>query len=181
MHKQNDILKRKYENTSQVQNCVIKSISHELRNPLNSLYGAIRITKGIMEKYENIPAKIILMLNTATNCCEVLTNLIENFIDANQLFENKVIVNINPTHFLDNLDKIMTIINQKIEEKGLDLFYFKSKNIPDIVHIDINRITQVAMNLLDNAVKFTKQGRVICIAKWTHSKNTNLMKPTFTI
>lgn len=152
--KQSDEDKIKAENHDRLKSAFLANMSHEIRTPLNSIIGFSELlaeTEDPDEKKEY--ASII------SNSNNLLLQLINDIIDLSKIESNTL------DFIYSDVD-----INAMIKELGHDLkFRLKDKNIdvhiepglPEcIVYTEKNRFTQVVVNLLNNAAKFTSQGHI---------------------
>ena len=139
---------------------LISNVSHDLRTPVASIQGyaetlllkADKIDKDEQTKYVEI----------IYNSCERLKNLVSELFELSKLQTNQVKLNTEPfsiTELVSDLANKFRIISQK---KGVSINTFISKNIP-AVEADISLIDRVLQNLIDNAIKFCKEGDYINI------------------
>ena len=140
------------ENASKIR--YLANVSHELRSPLNAIYGYAQLIERGTQVSPQEAAGVI------RRSAEHLTGLVEGLLDFSQLEAGMLRVKqdvVDPAAFLD---QIVSMMRPAATAKGLDFRYAPAANLPGFVRIDQNRLRQVLINLLSNAIKFTAQGWV---------------------
>ncbi|MEC4750504.1 ATP-binding protein [Methylomicrobium sp. Wu6] len=133
----------------------LANISHELRTPLNAILGfsQLLLKKRIFQKedYEQI--------NTIKQCSNHLLELITGILDIASIESNKIRTDVKVFDSHKLLKNIIDICRLDAESKRLELDV-QVLAIPRLLLGDQKRIRQVIVNLLDNAIKYTENGRV---------------------
>jgi len=153
----------------------ISMVSHEIRNPLNTLKGSVEYLLQV----ENNP-KHLKVLKSAQLSGEILLNLVNNVLDAAKLKSDKMEIHRSGTNFIDVVKKVFTVNSELLKDKKLIAKAHIDENLPANIFIDSSRLLQVLLNLMSNAVKFTpKGGKIEIYAEWcgAQEKNQNLLKP----
>lgn len=148
-------LQQKATLESQSKNQFISTFSHELRQPLNSLFGMIELAK-----MEPNSLKRNEYLNNAMTSAKSLLDLINDILDLVKIESNTMQLQIAEIELHSLLDSCMAPISVVCIEKGLDFNYHMSTPIPDGVRGDATRLCQILNNLLSNAVKYTHSGGI---------------------
>lgn len=134
----------------------LAQMSHELRTPLNGILGYTQI----LLREKNLNERQSTGLHVIQKSGEHLLTLINDVLDLAKIDANKM--ELSPQDIL--LEKFLLVINEmigvKAAQKNLEFVYEASPGLPRIIHADERRLRQVLLNLLDNAIKFTDQGRV---------------------
>ena len=162
------------KNAIQARELFIASVSHELRNPLNSLTGNIELLR-----LEVKSEKWLQYIDTCQISCEVLLGLINNVLDVAKINAEKLELHYQAENFREIAGKIWKTSEMAIKQKKLQGELHIARNFPKYVEIDSHRITQILLNLIGNATKFCKEGFVNAVITW-HSSNTkteDLRKP----
>ena len=151
------------------------SISHELRNPLNCILGYIDL--ALEELSER---KVKEFLGSARVSGQILLLLITNLIDSSKLENNSLEIVKTHTKIDSFIQNAWTTMKGLIKRVNLQGELLVSKNMPDYIDIDSNRLSQIMFNLVSNATKYTQNGSIKIIVKWIDSPNFSLkmMDPT---
>ncbi|RCJ21914.1 hybrid sensor histidine kinase/response regulator [Nostoc minutum NIES-26] len=151
----------------------ISTVSHELRTPLTSVLGFASIIKEKLEtdvfpmistedrKLQKTIQRVDNNLNIIVSEAERLTSLINDVLDIAKMEAGKVEWQMQPIDPSELLDWATTSTAGLFETNGLQLISEIELGLPQIVG-DRNRLLQVLINLISNAVKFTESGSVIC-------------------
>ena len=144
------------QSANQAKSDFLANMSHELRTPLNGVLGYAEIlnrsqTWGEKEKKGT---KII------HQCGSHLLTLINDILDISKIEARKLELQPQPIHLPSFLQAIGEIIRIRTEKKGVDFVYLPDTNLPEGISTDPKRLRQVLINLLGNAAKFTKEGKV---------------------
>ena len=93
--------------------------------------------------------------------------MLNNTLDLSKLEEGKIEFN-NCYESLNNIvDVVLSVAKANADKKGVKLEYSLSTTLPDLVEVDKTRLTQIVMNCVGNAIKFSRnEGRVIVRIKW---------------
>ena len=136
---------------------VIATVSHELRTPLNGMLGLLDIAKSKILPPEN---PVHSYLNACKNNGLLLLSLINSILDLSQIKNNKFKLVHSKISIHDLLNEIKSLFEYSCVLKKLDLKIEIDPQIPKIITTDKNRLSQILINLLGNAFKFTFQGGI---------------------
>jgi signal transduction histidine kinase len=124
---------------------------HELRNPLNAVLGSI----GLLKYSKSLSKEDLETLNIASVSGEILITFINNALDGAKLEANKLELDYHMNDVVETMTKAVSLFAWKAKEKKVNISLMIGKNMPTLVEIDEARLTQVLVNLIGNAVKFT--------------------------
>ncbi len=131
------------------------SVSHEIRSPLNSIYGYAQLMERGHEVAPIEAAKVI------RRSAEHLTNLVEGLLDISQMESGVLRISNDTVRFSPFVDQIADMFRPQALGKGIEFDYQRPEQLPDFVKTDQKRLRQILINLLSNAIKFTRTGSVI--------------------
>lgn len=137
----------------------LANMSHELRSPLIGV-----TTVGELLEDTILDEKQKEYTNVILNSSNLLLSIINNIIDYSKIESNIIDVDHNPFNIRDVLLTVTTILKPITKKKGIDFNLFVSDSIPEIVSGDKIKLTQIIMNLCNNAVKFTSTGYIHLLA-----------------
>jgi signal transduction histidine kinase/CheY-like chemotaxis protein/purine-cytosine permease-like protein len=140
---------------NQAKTRYISSISHELRTPLNSILGYAQL----LDEDPAMPPQRKHSVGVIRRGGEHLLSLIEGTLDIARIESGKLALNPKPLRLRDSLQQIVHLFELQAVSKGLR-FEHDVDRAPDLVRADERRLTQILINVLGNAVKFTQVGRV---------------------
>lgn len=139
----------------------ITSISHEIRTPLNGILGALKLLKGT--ECSHLQGSLV---DTALKCSDHLLEIINNLLDFSRIEAGQMVVTASMQDTLELIDQAMLTVQLEAQRKGLMLQGMVSASLPELVLTDGLRLRQILINLLGNAVKFTKEGSVM-LSAWS--------------
>ncbi len=148
------IQKEAAESANFAKSRYLASVSHEIRSPLNAIYGYAQLMErdGQIDTLE--AAKVI------RRSAEHLTSLVDGLLDISQLENGIMRVKHDTVRFEEFLDQIFWMMRPSAQARGLEFHADYPAWLPDYVRVDQSRLRQVLINLLANAIKFTERGSV---------------------
>ncbi|MFL6140237.1 MAG: HAMP domain-containing protein [Labedaea sp.] len=143
---------------SQYKSEFLANMSHELRTPLNSLLLLARLLAD--NPARNLTDQQIEFANTIHNAGTDLLALIDDILDLSKIEAGRVNVELTSVDLTAVAEDAERAFRPQAKEKGLELRARVSKQVPEVIVTDAQRLQQILRNLLSNAVKFTETGSV---------------------
>jgi len=141
---------------NQAKSEFLANMSHELRTPLNGILGYAQILKLSQKLGEQERHGIDIIYQ----CGSHLLTLINDILDLSKIEAQKMELYPIDFHFPAFVQGVAEICRIRAEQKSLRFVYLADENLPVGIHADEKRLRQVLINLLGNAIKFTRQGEV---------------------
>ena len=148
--------KERAEAANRAKSTFLANMSHELRTPLNAILGF----STLMSNHPDTTTGQREHLGIISNSGEHLLNLINNVLDISKIEAGHMVredATIKLDRFLREIESLMAV---EVAKKGLRFTVEQSPNLPHTITVDAGKLRQVLINLIGNAVKFTKSGRV---------------------
>jgi signal transduction histidine kinase/DNA-binding response OmpR family regulator/HAMP domain-containing protein len=134
----------------------LANMSHEVRTPMNGVIGMAELlmdTRLDPEQREYVQA--------VRSSAEALLSVINDILDFSKIEARKLEIEHAPFNLRDSLGDILQTLGLRAADKGLELAYEVSPEVPDGVIGDPGRLRQIIINMVGNAIKFTEQGEVV--------------------
>ena len=145
---------------SRMKSAFIANMSHELRTPLNAIIG---FTGALLMKLPGpLTSDQDKQLNTIRASARHLLSLINDILDVAKIEAGKLTLSIEPVHCQDLMAEVADTLRPLAQQKGLalEMALGEADQPPAIIDTDRRALTQILINLLNNAIKFTEQGTV---------------------
>lgn len=140
----------------------LSSVSHEMRTPLNGVNGYL----ALLNKREDLPAEASEQIGNAYLAASHLLTIINDLLDYSQIRQGKFTLTMQPTQLPKLLQQVHRTLKGQALEKGLVFELEGIEQLPPWAMVDPHRLTQILLNLLGNAIKFTERGSVRLMAHW---------------
>jgi signal transduction histidine kinase len=133
-------------------------VSHELRTPLNAILGYAEMFKEAV--YGPMNEKQINMADRIMSNTQRLLGLINDLLNQAQMEAGKLTIKMAPFRPTELLDNVHSVTEKSALDKGLQLTSEIESNLPEILNGDVERLNQIMVNLVNNAIKFTSKGSI---------------------
>lgn len=147
--------RRDAQNANDVKSQFLANMSHELRTPLNGVLG---FTRQLKKTSLNVNQRDFL--ETIETSAVNLLRIINDILDFSKLDASKMELEDIPFALRDTVNDVMTLLAPNVFDKGLNIYLNIDEKVPDELRGDPDRLKQIIINLLGNAIKFTLSGYV---------------------
>ena len=157
-----EALSEKLAKESQVKSDLLSMVNHELRTPLTSIRGWVETLRTLDDPADENYRKGLEIINNETGR---LYNMVEELLDFSRLQNGRIRMDCRPLDLVAELTDAVLFCEARIQREGLVLSYTEPEEmIP--VYADPDRLRQVFINIMDNAIKYSAPGGRITVKLW---------------
>ena len=157
-----EVAREAAETANKAKSTFLANMSHELRTPLNAILGFSELMRReALRGIYNLAKPQQENLGLIYRSGEHLLTLIDNVLDLSKIEAGKATLNVVAFDLHHLLDDLVDMFHLKVNEKRLQMLLDCNPQVPTRISTDEVKLKQVLLNLLSNALKFTRQGRII--------------------
>ncbi len=149
-------LTKNLQHTQQQKDLFVASVSHELRTPMNAILGLA----DLIQHDKKLDAEVRTKIEDIQKSGEHLLTIINDLLDHAQMEAGRLQVVQEPFNLPETLNTAFQLLKRRAETKPLSYSLRIDPNVPTWVKGDSHRLTQILVNLLGNAIKFTAHGEI---------------------
>jgi two-component system, OmpR family, phosphate regulon sensor histidine kinase PhoR len=143
----------------QVRTEFVANVSHELRTPLTAIQGYLEtLLSGALEEQENAQRFLEIVFRHT----ERLGRLLNDLTDLSNIELGRVSLKLAPTRLDETVDAVLAIMSAKAKSGTVDLRSELPRDLPAVL-ADRDRLVQILLNLVDNAIKYTPEGGQVTV------------------
>lgn len=167
-----EIAKQKAESANQAKSLFLAKVSHELRTPLTGILG---ISNLLLESELN--EKQLKFIKLQKSSGEALLRIINQILDYTKLEAGKTNLKLSEFNFIELIKTTKEIFDQDLLNKNLELDLNFANDFPPKLFGDPEKLRQVLINLISNAIKFSRNNKIIIALsnEIQEDKNANIL------
>ncbi len=147
---------KKAEEVAELKTQFLSNMSHELRTPLNAVVGMTDLLIQELPRKDQMEHLNVLKFSSGN-----LLHIINDILDYSRIEAGKIVWEKTSFNLPELIYNLRASMQHLAKEKNIALFIELDEKIPTQIIGDPNRLTQVLMNLINNAIKFTNEGKVL--------------------
>ena len=156
MHEQAEKKKAEAMDAYVAKDMFLINMSHEIRTPMNAIVGTVDLLLD-QEVSEHVSDSVYNILNS----CNALLSITDELMDLSRSENGEVELFISTYDLSDLLTEVINMMTVRLTESNLSFFVDINKNIPRFLYGDSSKLRQLFVNILNNAVKFTEDGKIV--------------------
>ena len=154
----------KAEESTKTKSEFLAKMSHEIRTPMNGVMGMLQLL--LTEDLNDVQKDYA---QTALNSSKSLLTIINDILDFSKMEAGKLDINNMQFSLSSTINDVVATVENSAQVKNIKLSYFIKSDVEEYYVGDSNRISQILINLIGNAIKFTEQGGVDVIISLNES------------
>ena len=133
--------------------------SHQLRTPISAIKGYLSMM--IDGDFGPLPDKITDVIKNLFESSARLARLINIFLNVSRIESGRLKLDKKPIQINEMIDSVIVELINQAKQKGVTLEYKKKKKEPPLIMADADKLREVVLNLVDNAIKYTPEGSIV--------------------
>jgi PAS domain S-box-containing protein len=148
--------KKEAEIANKSKSLFLANMSHEIRTPLNAIIGFSQL----MDRNSALTVVQKEYITSIIRAGDHLLTLINNILELSKVEAGRVELTMGNVDLFSFFEDVQMIFKEKVESKQLQFIFEIANNTPRVVLVDENKLRQIIINLIGNAIKFTDEGGI---------------------
>ncbi|MCK9617790.1 MAG: response regulator [Lentimicrobiaceae bacterium] len=147
----------------------LSNMSHGIRVPMNGIIGMIDVIlqTDLSEEQKEF-------MNIIANSSENLLNVIDDILDYSKMQTGQIKLEEKTIHLKKECNEVIELLSPKAKGKGLQIQWQWNSDLPIYVQADVHKLKQILTNLINNAIKYTKEGTITIATELITSDNNTI-------
>lgn len=158
------VAKNKAEEADRLKSIFLATVSHELRTPLHAILGITNELQDTSMSFEQ--QELLAIVNTSGR---LLISIINDILDFSKIEAGKLVLAPIQVDLQSHLQRVVGMFEVAARKKEIQLLIVLEPQVPRTIEVDGGRLTQVLVNLVGNALKFTESGSITLHVNRTES------------
>jgi len=164
------------EKANQAKSLFLATMSHEIRTPMNGVIGMASLLRDTNQTSEQEE-----YTDTIITCGNNLITVINDILDFSKIESGKMEIEEADFDLRESVEEVMDLFAQQAAKQGIELLYQIGFELPAQITGDSLRLKQVLINLVNNALKFTRKGEVVVKADIARQADDGILEIVFTV
>jgi|GEM_PF-3107131 len=134
---------------------LLATVSHEFKTPLNAIIGLSDILMG-----QDIRQELKNYIKSIRTSGELLLRTVSTILDLNKLENRNYSINLRPVNLHTVINEVLQAVSSIERKRFIDFSLEIDEELPELLYIDMNAYQKILRNLLENAYKYTRQGKI---------------------
>ncbi len=165
------LAQKEAEDANKAKSSFLAMMSHEIRTPMHGIIGAASLLKQAA-----LSSDQMALVDTIETSGEGLMTVLNDILDYSKIEAGKIQLEMIPFTLRNCIHEAFNLFTEPANEKQIELLLYTDNNVPEALAGDPSRLRQILLNLIGNAVKFTKSGE-ICVHVQFLPKNETVDHP----